>query len=443
MARLGPRAWALLLLAGLVLAGCAQDRVQAGLCARVIAAVESRFGPVEILEADSGPEDTVTIRYRLPDRMAHAELEARCGFAGSGIDTGRLVLTGIETQTQGPLSAARLYMARLWLGLFTVPPESALPPPRPLLEGGPSWLLYLAQQVVNGLVPGILYALLAVGITLVWGLIDRIVLVFGQFAMIGAYGGVLLVTMSLTVGVYSLPVALMSALWLSMAVAAVYARATDRLVVRPTLARDTQSTLIASVGAAIAVQEFVRLVQGSRDRWLQPVYSGQHLVAGNGDFTLGVSTAQLVVMATFAVFVVGLALLLARTPFGRCYRACCDDLHMARLIGVPTHQIANGTFLVAGGLCAAAGFIVALYYGGVGAYMGVMLGFKGLTAAVLGGVGSVAGALAGGLLLGQFEGLWDAYLPIAWRNIAVFAVLTLVLVFRPQGLLGRTTPRFV
>ena len=75
--------------------------------------------------------------------------------------------------------------------------------------------------------------------------------------------------------------------------------------------------------------------------------------------------------------------------------------------------------------------------------MGVMVGFKGLTAAVLGGVGSVAGAVIGGLLLGQFETLWDAYLPIAWRNIAVFGVLTLVLVFRPQGLLGRDTPRFV
>ncbi|MCA8909448.1 MAG: branched-chain amino acid ABC transporter permease, partial [Rhodospirillaceae bacterium] len=419
------------------------DRVQAGLCARVIAAVESRFGRVEIVEADADAAGSVDVRYRLPDRLPLAELGARCGFAGAGMDTGRLVLTSIETQTQGPLSEARLYMARLWLGLFTVRPETALPPPRPLLEGGPSWLLYLGQQVTNGLVPGIVFALLAAGITLVWGLIDRIVLIFGQFAMIGAYGGVLLVTLSLTVGVYSLPVALLSALWLSMAVAAVYARATDRLVVRPTLARDTQATLIASVGAAIAVQEFVRLVQGSRDRWLQPIYSVQHLLVGNGEIGLSVSTAQLIVLGTFAVLVLGLLLLLARTPFGRCYRACCDDLHMARLVGVPTHQITNGTFLVAGGLCAAGGFIIALYYGGVSAYMGVMVGFKGLTAAVLGGVGSVAGAVIGGLLLGQFETLWDAYLPIAWRNIAVFGVLTLVLVFRPQGLLGRDTPRFV
>ena len=432
--------------AAAALAGCGGDRRQAHLCAQVIGAVESRSGAVEILEASAIDDIAggvgVGVRYRLPaatDRV----LEARCRFAGQGLDRDRLVLARVETETQGVLSDARLHMARVWLGLFSAQIARTLPPPEPLVHGGPTWLLYLMQQTVNGLVPGVLYALIAAAVTLVWGLIHRIALIFGQLAMLGAYGGVLLVTLTLMLGAYSLPVALASAFWLSITVAAVYARVAERLVVRPTLRHDGQATLIATVGVAIALQEFVRLAQGSRDHWLQPLYASPHPILGNGQMIVSVSTAQIAVLSIFLVLALGVALLLGRTGFGRAYRACCDDPGMAALVGVPTGQVSNGTFLVAGALAAAAGFIAALYYGGVNAYMGVMLGFKGLTAAVLGGIGSVPGALIGGLTLGLFESLWDAYLALAWRDVAVFGVLALVLIFRPGGLLGREAPRSV
>ena len=441
---MGPvgRRLVLAILAGLMLAGCGEDRVQNHVCAQVILAVESRFGPVQILSvtASTAVEHAVAVRYRLPAHRAALDLAARCRFAGSDLDTGRLVLTGVETQTQGPLPDARLHMVRVWLGLFADRVAAALPPQPPLVSGGPTWALYLGQQLLNGVVPGILYALIAVATTLAWGLFERLALIFGQLAMVGAYAGVLLITASLSIGVYSLLVTVASALWLAMVVGALYGRVTERLVIRPTLARDGQATLIASVGLALALQEFARLTQGSGEVWLQPLYASPHPLIGNGTFTLGVSTAQVFVIGTFLLLMAGVSAFLRHTDQGRAYRATCDDPGLARLTGVPTHRVANATFLLSGALCAAAGFIVALYYGGVGPYMGVILGFKGLAAAVLGGAGSVPGAVIAGLGLGLFEGAWDAYLPLAWRNVAVFGLLAVVLMIRPAGLRGAFRP---
>ncbi len=132
-----------------------------------------------------------------------------------------------------------------------------------------------------------------------------------------------------------------------------------------------------------------------------------------------------------------LGVLMTRSAFGRRYRACCDDFQTATLLGVNAGRTVAQTFALSAVFAGAAGAVVALYYGTVSAYMGVMFGFKALVAAVVGGMGSIAGAMLGGVLIALLELLWSSYLTMAYRDVVIFGLLAFVLVFRPNGLLGR------
>ena len=444
------RPWPVLFLALLVLAGCGGDREQARICARVVAAVESwadliterPLGAVVVTDAVQDPRSTrvVTVSYRFendPDQLWRGQ----CRFAGDRLDRDRHVLEAIETASQGSLSPVRVHMARVWLGQFTAQSGQTALAPVSTPISGPTWVLYLAQQLVNALAIGCVYGLLAVGYTLIWGLARRINLAFGELAMIGAMTAYLSFSMYTIGGGQTLLFAVGAALWLAAAVTVAHATVLDRLVFTPTQAMPGQATLIGTLGAALVLQEYVRLVQGADDHWLQPIYAWPLLLAGNADLRVTVSLAQLGVAATAVVAGGGLLLMLKRTRFGLTYRAAADDPGMAEMLGADSRAVRLHSFICAGGMAALAGGISAIHFGGVNFFMGVMLGFKALTAALIGGIGSVAGALLGGIVLGIIETLWTGYLDGAWRNVAVFSALTAILIFRPQGLLGRSEAR--
>jgi branched-chain amino acid transport system permease protein len=229
-------------------------------------------------------------------------------------------------------------------------------------------------------------------------------------------------------------------LLVAVGVGALFNMVTERAIFRPLRGASSQAPLIATIGLALFLREFMRLAQGSRDRWLQPIITKPYLLVAGEDYTVSVSTAQIEIVVLTVALSAGICVLLTRSDFGRRYRACCDDLRMARLLGVNVDR----TVIIAFGLSAvfagAAGAIIALYYGTVSAYMGMTIGFKALVAAVIGGIGSIAGAMFGGLLIGLLESFWSAYITLAYRDVVIFGLLAVGLIFRPAGLLGQPKP---
>jgi branched-chain amino acid transport system permease protein len=207
-------------------------------------------------------------------------------------------------------------------------------------------------------------------------------------------------------------------------------------VFRPLRATPTQVPLIAAIGLSIFLQELVRLLQGARDRWLPPVFGEPFRLAEGGAFTVHVSAGQIVILVFTAAAAGGLLALLRRSRFGRAHRACADDMRMAALLGVDVDRTIGRTFALGAACAGAAGLIVATYYGGVNFFMGYLIGFKALAAAVVGGVGSVPGAFLGGVLIAVLETGWAALFSLGYKDIAVFGALILFLILRPTGILG-------
>jgi branched-chain amino acid transport system permease protein len=425
----------------LALSGCVGfDVEQARLCERVVPGIEGVDAPVEILRSEPDPAAAhgVIVRYRVaePDGQQTAHWIA-CRFGGGGFQRDRLKLVGVATDREGELSDVQVYLLRqYWLGLYEAQAEAAAGR-GPAVAGPSRDLLYALQLAVNALTVGCLYGLLAIGYSLVYGIVGKINLAFGEIAIVGAYAAFIGVALLALLGAGTLPLALLAVLLVVALVGGVHGFATERLVFRPLRDVPSQAPLIATVGLAILLQEYLRLTQGSADRWIQPVFSEAHRLAAGGGFTVTVSTSQLLIIGLTGALYAGLWLLMARSPFGRQARACADDVLMAAFCGVNVERVIALTFSLGAVYAAIAGFVVLIRYGGVRFYDGFLLGFKALTAAILGGIGSVPGAMLGGLLIGALETFWAGYLSLAYKDVAVFGVLAAILVWRPQGLLGQ------
>ncbi len=297
--------------------------------------------------------------------------------------------------------------------------------------------LYFAQQLINALALASVYALLALSFTLVYGITSKINFAFGELFMVGAMLTALWSLFLATYGVGGWPVTLTLILGVSVVTGAVHGWTTERLVFRRLRVTRGHAPLIAAIALSIIYQEGTRLLQGAGDRWLRPDFTLSFSLAETAGFDVVANWKQIAIIAVTLMSLLGLGWLLTRTRFGLLYRACADDKFSAALMGANVDRVVAHTFVLGGALAGFAGFVLIEYYGVANFFMGFLTGFKALTAAIVGGIGSIRGAVLGGVLIALLETFWSGYLGGTYREVAVFSVLALVLAFRPSGLLGR------
>jgi len=298
-------------------------------------------------------------------------------------------------------------------------------------------MAYFLQQLINGLTLGAIYGLIAIGYTMVYGIVGMINFAHGEIYMIGAFIALIAFALLAQIGVTSVAAALLIVLVVTMIFTSAYGWSVERVAYRPLRRSFRLAPLISAIGMSILLQNLVQVLQGARVKTLPPLIRGGFTLMEENGFAVTLSILQIVIIVTTTVLMVGFALLIERTSLGRAQRACEQDRLMAELVGVNTDRAISLTFVIGAALAAVAGVMVVLYYGVVDFFIGFLAGLKAFTAAVLGGIGSIPGAMLGGLIIGLTESLWAAYLPAAYKDVAAFALLILILIFRPTGLLGR------
>jgi branched-chain amino acid transport system permease protein len=301
---------------------------------------------------------------------------------------------------------------------------------------------YFVQQLINGLTLGSIYGLIAIGYTMVYGIIGMINFAHGDIFMVGAFIALATFLALTTIfGFAFLPLVLLVVLVVAMLFASVWGWTVERLAYRPLRGSFRLAPLITAIGMSIVLQNFVQLTQGARVKPLQPVISGGIPIldgmTANGPIVVQLSYMQIIIILTTVVLMAVFSLIIARTPLGRAQRACEQDQKMAALVGIDVDRTISLTFVMGAALAAVASVMFLLLYGVIDFYIGFLAGIKAFTAAVLGGIGSLPGAMLGGLLIGLIEVFWSAYFSVEYKDVAAFSILAIVLIFLPSGLLGK------
>jgi branched-chain amino acid transport system permease protein len=298
-------------------------------------------------------------------------------------------------------------------------------------------MAYFTQQLINAITLGAIYGLIAIGYTMVYGIIGMINFAHGEVFMIGAFISLIGFLICSMLGISSAPVAIVLVLLLAMAFSSVYGWAVERAAYRPLRGSFRLAPLISAIGVSIALQNYVQLAQGARPKpGGQIVSGGFNLFTADG-FDVRITWLQIIIVLVTIVLMAGFTWLIARTSLGRKQRACEQDIKMAALLGVNVDRTISLTFVLGAALAAVAGMLFLMYYGVIDFFIGFLAGIKAFTAAVLGGIGSLPGAMLGGLLIGLIEVFWAGYFSSEYKDVAAFAILVLVLIFRPTGLLGK------
>lgn len=429
----------------LLAAACGRvtDSEQVRLCRAIIPVLNGAGAEIREIRVAPATLGHSGVRIDYAAREAGAERRVHflvCGFGGTSFERDRLDLVAVDTDA-GRVGAARLTFLKRYLADAEV---SAAPPPSG--ENAPNLsaaTAYALQQLINAIALAAVYALLATAYSLIYGLAGRINLAFGEIALLGAFGAIGGVAAIVALGVGDAIAGLALALLLAGVIAGGWSVVIGRIVIAPLHARYRlgQPILIATAAVALTISEFMRLTQGPRERWAPPVFNQPIALARAQDFVVTVTPMQIVVAVLGLAAAGSVLLLLWRTRFGRAWRAFADDPGTAAMFGVDGDRLFSATFLIAGLLAGLAGWVVAAYYGNVSHSLGALLGLKALVAAVVGGIGSVPGAFLGGICVALIEALWSAYFDIAVRDIVVFALLIVVFVLRPGGLLGFAGPK--
>jgi len=296
---------------------------------------------------------------------------------------------------------------------------------------------YFLQQLINGMTLGMIYGLIAIGYTMVYGIIGMINFAHGEIFMIGAFISIITFLVLDMLGMGWVPLALVIVLITTMFLTAAYGWALERVAYRPLRHSPRLAALITAIGMSIFLQNYVQLLQGARVKPLQPVISGGFRMLEGSDFVVSLSYMQVLIIVLTLVLMVVFTLVISKTALGRAQRACQQDLGMAGLVGVNVDRTISLTFIMGATLASVAGLLFLLNYGVIDFYIGFLAGIKAFTAAVLGGIGSLPGAMLGGLLIGLIEAFWSGYFSVEYKDVAAFSILVLVLIFRPTGLLGK------
>jgi branched-chain amino acid transport system permease protein len=290
------------------------------------------------------------------------------------------------------------------------------------------------QQLINGLTLGSIYGLIAIGYTMVFGVIGMVNFAHGDVFMISTFI-VLILFLALTqmLGFSSIYVALFLVLIAAMILTALWNWTIERLAYRPLRGSFRLAPLISAIGMSIFLMNFVQVTQGPRNKPLPPMFNEIIQITPQ----LTIAWKQILIMGVTALMLVAFWFVVQKTPLGRAQRAVEQDRKMAALLGVDVDRTISITFVAGAALAAVAGALYVVQYGVVRFDDGFMPGVKAFTAAVLGGIGSIPGAVLGGLLIGLVEVMWAAYVSSDYKNVAAFSALIIVLIFMPSGLLGR------
>ncbi len=298
-------------------------------------------------------------------------------------------------------------------------------------------MAYFLQQLINGVTLGSIYGLIAIGYTMVYGIIGMINFAHGEIYMIGAFVAVISFTILGAAGVTWLPLSLLLVLVVTMLFTSLYGWTVERVAYRPLRGSQRLAALISAIGMSLALQNYVLLSQGAGVKAISPIIEGKFHVYEADNFLVTLSYIQIFIVIMTVALMVAFASLISVTSLGRAQRACEQDRTMATLLGIDVDRTISLTFVMGAALAAVAGVMVTLYYGVIDFFMGFIAGLKAFTAAVLGGIGSLPGAMLGGMLLGMVEAFWSGYFTVEYKDVAAFGILVLVLIFRPSGLLGR------
>ena len=296
---------------------------------------------------------------------------------------------------------------------------------------------YFLQQILNGVTIGSTYALIAIGYTMVYGIIGMINFAHGEVYMIGSYAAFFVLAGLAMLGIESLALLLIAAFALSIMITSAYGWSIERVAYRPLRGGNRLIPLISAIGMSIFLQNFVRLAQGSRDIAMPSLITGGWTIGPADAFNVTLSYMQVVIFVVTFVSMSVLTVFISKSKMGRACRACAEDIGMANLLGINTNKVISITFVIGAALAAVAGVLLSMYYGVINPYLGFMAGLKAFTAAVLGGIGSIPGAVLGGLLLGITEAITAGYFSSEYKDVVSFGLLCFVLLFMPTGILGK------
>ena len=298
-------------------------------------------------------------------------------------------------------------------------------------------LLYFLQQMFNGVTLGSTYALIAIGYTMVYGIIGMINFAHGEVYMIGSYVSFIVIAALMMMGIDTGWLMIAAGFVMAILISSAYGWSIERVAYKPVRSSKRLIALISAIGMSIFLQNYVSLTQGSRDLALPSLITGQWTVGESNGFAATISTMQVVIWVVTFLAMLALTTFIRYSRMGRACRACAEDLKMASLLGINTDRVISLTFVIGAAMAAVAGVLLGQFYGSINPFIGFMAGMKAFTAAVLGGIGSIPGAMIGGLVLGIAEALTSAYLSTEYKDVVSFALLIVVLLVMPTGILGR------
>ncbi len=294
------------------------------------------------------------------------------------------------------------------------------------------------QQLINGITLGSIYGLIAIGYTMVFGIIGMVNFAHGDLFMVSAFIAVItFLALTTWLGIGSIAVVLFICLVVAMVLTSVWNWTIERVAYRPLRGSFRLAPLISAIGMSIFLSNFVQVTQGPRNKPIPPMLKDVIVLVKSDTYDVTISYKQIMIWVVTAVLLAGFWYLVQKTSLGRAQRACEQDRKMASLLGIDVDRTISLTFVMGAALAAVAGVLYMVYYGVVSFSDGFTPGVKAFTAAVLGGIGSLPGAVLGGLLIGLIEVFWSAYFTIDYKDVAAFSILVVVLIFMPQGILGK------
>ena len=296
------------------------------------------------------------------------------------------------------------------------------------------------QQLLNGLTIGMVYALIALGYTMVYGVLQLINFAHGEVFMVGGY-------LALTLLGIFLPWRTHLSLWLILPAVFVFAMmgasllgaVIERVAYRPLRGSPKLTALISSIGVSFFLQNAVMLIYGSKEKSIADIFPSQVFALGEITF----SWVQVMIFVSAVFLMLTLTWFVKTTRLGKAMRATAENREAASLMGISVDRVIRATFVIGSALAAVGGSLFAMNYGSINFHDGYLAGIKAFTAAVLGGIGSIPGAMLGGILLGVLEGFGAGYISSEWKDVFAFALLVAVLLFRPSGILGENVPEKV